>query len=246
MHPQTVVIANCIQRKLKQAIVGVLQILGGLADDIVRLLSYFEVLNTQISNLVEKHHEYLDVADDLEEDIETNPNASLNKHDKNSFNEKLFQMKKISAVVSVMAGLYGTVITNIVSPGFNLAVQQSHGSLDEENMSIVLYNKQVAMRDYLETAERECVDKSGAANRTLVRRLEVIEEQEAARSIMGGSLRRRARGVFGNSTPATNTARSSPSGSRNNSITSGGMVARPGSESPVERRRSVISRVFGR
>ena len=211
-------------------------------------------MNTQISNLVEKHHEYVDIAEDLEEDMENDPNQSLNKYDKQSFHEKLVQMKKISAIVSAMAGLYGVVITNIVSPGFNLAVQQSHADLEEQSMSVVLYNKQTAMRDYLETAQHQCAEKSIQANKALVSRLEEIEQHEADGSRVGGRFRRRARGVFGSSSSISstnNTARGEAGGLRNNSNAGGavspGTVELDGSVAGEgETRRGLMSRILGR
>jgi hypothetical protein len=158
-----------LQSKLTEIIGYVLKLLTGLAQDIVGLLDYFKILNTEIKKLVEEHEEASKTIEDIQDDMAEG--VEINRPSYASFKKHIVLMKKTALTVNALSNLYSSVITDIINPGFARAIENSQGDMSGTSTALI-FAKQSGMNTYIQQAENMCRTKSIEANRRLKMRLE--------------------------------------------------------------------------
>ena len=178
---------------LSGIILEVLKLLDGLAQDIIDLLGFFNILNSEIERLVKVHSDNMDTMRDMQNDM--NAGEEINRWDYKEFKRHIVSMKKVSLTVHSLSSLYTTAISQIINPGFSRAIEASHGDTSGQISSVVLANRHAEMNSYLASAEAACRAMSQEANRKLRGRLEEVDAATARES--------------GNRRPWANTTRTS-------------------------------------
>jgi len=166
--------------QMAEVIVIVCRLLRGLCGDILTLLNQFTRLNSTIKQLVADHKETKKIVRDLQRDLrdaeddgEAEPH--MNQLDYDTFCAQLHEMRKLSVGINFMSTLYADVITDVINPGFSRVVEAAYENGGETNVSVVIYNKQSGMDDYLAEAEGICRAREQAADTKLCKRLAEIE-----------------------------------------------------------------------
>ena len=161
-----------------QDIFIVLKLLHGLSGDIISLMAYFKQMNNFIKALVQEHRQFEDTSRSISAD--SDDGFAPSEWDYKQFHEGIVEMKKLAITVHSLASLYSTVITDVINPGFERAIEASHGDASGEVTEVVLAAKKDEMDYYLATAENRCKAKSLEANRTLASRLKDINDNAEA------------------------------------------------------------------
>jgi hypothetical protein len=158
----------------------VCRLLEGLCGDIQTLVGMFARLNSTISQLVKEHKDMKCTAEDLQDDRDGA--TQMNPADHHIFRTTLHEMKKVSIMINAMSGLYADVIAEVISPGFSKVVATACEDGGETNLSVIVYNKERNMNDYLSRAEKLCRAKEREADAKLSRRLAEVEEARPLKS----------------------------------------------------------------
>lgn len=169
---------------MADVIVMVCGLLEGLCRNILALLSRFTLLNSTIKQLVVEHKETKKVVRDLQRDLrdvedDGKEQAHMNRFDYGMFCAQLHEMRKRSVGINFMSTLYADVITDVINPGFSRVVEAAYENGGETNVSVIIYNKQSGMDDYLAEAEDICRARVKAADAKLCKRLAEIEANYA-------------------------------------------------------------------
>jgi hypothetical protein len=169
---------------MAEVIVIVCRLLRGLCGDILTLLHQFTRLNSTIKQLVVDHKKAKKIAQDLQRDLrdaedDGEVEVQMNQFDYDTFCSQLHEMRKLSVGINIMSTLYADVITDVINPGFSRVVEAAYEDGGETNVSIVIYNKQSGMDDYLVEAEGVCRAREEAADAKLCKRLAEIDANYA-------------------------------------------------------------------
>jgi hypothetical protein len=162
---------------MAEVILIVCRLLEGLCVNILALLNRFTLLNSTIKKLVDEHKDTKKVVRDLQRDLRDDGKveAHMNRFDYGMFCAQLHEMRKRSVVINFMSTLYADVITDVINPGFSRVVEAAYENGGETNASVIIYNKQSGMDDYLAEAEGICRARVKAADAKLCKRMAEID-----------------------------------------------------------------------
>ncbi|KAH8906828.1 hypothetical protein BR93DRAFT_968396 [Coniochaeta sp. PMI_546] len=167
-------------------IVVVCRILQGLCADIVQLVRMFAHLNATIRQLIADYKGAKDIASSIREDLEDaedeGTEARISKRDYDQFRDQVHEMRRLTVMINSMSTLYADVITDVITPGFSKVVETAYEDYGETKMSVIMYNKEKGMKDYLLGAEKVCHEREKEADGKLKTRLEEIEVAFEART----------------------------------------------------------------
>jgi len=167
-------------------IVVVCRILQGLCADIVQLVRMFAHLNATIRQLIADYKGAKDIEASIREDLEDAEDegveARISRRDYDQFRDQVHEMRRLTVMINSMSTLYGDIITDVITPGFSKVVETAYEDYGETNMSMIMYNKERGMKDYLLDAEKACQAREREADGKLKTRLDEIEVAFEARS----------------------------------------------------------------
>ena len=163
-----------MQNKLTEIMTYVLMLLKGLAQDIVGLLGYFTILGDEIKQLVEEHKAASGTIEDIQGDMADG--LEINRPSYASFKRHIVLMKKTALRVNVLSNLYSSVITDLINPGFERAIENSQCDVSGMSTTLIIAEKQLHMSAYIQQAENMCRMKAVEANRRLKMRLDEVND----------------------------------------------------------------------
>jgi hypothetical protein len=103
------------------------------------------------------------------------PKCSLTRDNYGEFRAQLYIMHELSLQINTAAALYAGIISDVINPGFSRVVQSAYDDGGETNISVILYNKERDMKDYLSQAESIWVARQNAAGDKLVQQLQELK-----------------------------------------------------------------------
>lgn len=159
-------------------IVDVCRLLRGLCTNIISLLTMFAKLNNKIKQLVREHKDTKRLVADIEHDLRDasdDENEGMSIEDYDNFRNQLHEMRKLSLMINSMSTLYAEIITDVINPGFDRVIEAAYENGGETNTSVIIYNKQRDMSEYLAGAETICQTREEAADASLSQKLADVD-----------------------------------------------------------------------
>ena len=168
------------QKQMANVIVVVCTLLSGLCGDIIALVKLFAKLNSLIKQLVAEHTDARNTVEDLRDDLEDSKDDEggprMNDLDYDTFLNQLHENDTTSAEIHTMTTLYAEIISDVINPGISKVVEASWDDGSESNASMIAYDKQRGMDDYLSNARQTCNAREQQADAKLKKLLAEIDE----------------------------------------------------------------------